>query len=303
MNKQTEIEKLISDCNMYLQRNHYGEFTLLYVLKKENLNESPYQYSATAGTEESILFFDVYDEESQPEIYGGDMFSADEDLFFELDSNNCTIAAMTMEGHFSVWEELADIPREEITYLSGLETYLEYCRDNHITRNSIKEALHLDVPDVFELLEGERNLLLRNREEEQLQLQKVVDTILNGTDESDLRLAQDMLTGIWDIDNDKPILMRTELQQAACDICILYRNLAPEFWNELRQSGDTEADLAKATYNRLKTAEGRGLEALFLQKVCEKEIPKAEEKKLTDILAILRRYDKKKKLLPSAPSR
>nr|WP_288978886.1 hypothetical protein [uncultured Blautia sp.] len=301
MKKQTEKEKLINDCNMYLQQHHYKEFVLLYVLSRDNLNDSPYQYSAVASTDENVLFFDVYAKESQPDIYRVEMCSADDDLFFELSSNNCTIAAMMMEGHFSVWEQLADIPREEITYLSGLETYLEYCRDNQITRNSIKEALHLDVPDIFELLEGEKNLLLHNIEAEQLQLQKVVDTILNGTDESDLILAQDMLNGIWDIDNEEPILMRTELQQAACDICILYRDYAPEFWHELRQSGDTEEDLVKAVYSRLKSAEGRELEASFLQKICEKEIPKADEKKLADLLAILRRFEKKQ--LPSEPIR
>lgn len=301
MKKQTENEKLINDCNMYLQQHHYEEFILLYVLSRDNLNDSPYQYSAVAGTDENVLFFDVYAKESQPDIYRVEMCSADDDLFFELSSNNCTIAAMTMEGHFSVWEQLADIPREEITYLSGLETYLEYCRDNQITRNSIKEALHLDVPDIFELLEGEKNLLLHNREEEQLQLQKVVDKILNGTDRSDLILARHMLNGIWDIDNEEPILMRTKLQQAACDICILYRDYAPEFWHGLRQSGDTEMDLMKAVYSRLKSAEGRELEASFLQKICEKEIPEADEKKLADLLAILRRFEKKQ--LPSKPSR
>lgn len=304
MNKQTESEKLINDCNMYLQRNHYGEFALLYVLKRENLNDSPYQYSAVAGTDENVLFFDVYAKESQPDIYRVEMCSADDDLFFELDSNNCTIAAMTMEGHFSVWEELENTPREEITFQSGLETYLEYCEDNHITKGSIEEAIHLDVPDVFELLEGERDLLLHNREEEQVQLQKVVDTILNGTDENDLRLAQDMLNGVWDIDNDNPIMKRTELQQAACDSCILCRDLTPEFWNGLLQHGDTEADLAKEEYSRLKTAGGRESEALFIRAICEKkDIPEADKKKLDELLAILRRYDKKKKQLPPEPSR
>ena len=35
--KQTETERLIYDSKEYLKRNHFGEYTLLYILNKEDV--------------------------------------------------------------------------------------------------------------------------------------------------------------------------------------------------------------------------------------------------------------------------
>ena len=115
--KQTEIERLIYDSKEYLKRNHFGEYTLLYILNKDRVKGSPYQYAAVASTDEARLFFNVYAKEDQPDIYRIGMCSTDDDLFYDLEFDDCTIAAMTMEGHYETWEELADTPLEEITYL------------------------------------------------------------------------------------------------------------------------------------------------------------------------------------------
>ncbi len=299
--KQTEIERLINDSRKYLKRNQYEEYTLLYILNKDRVKGSPYQYAAVASTDEARLFFNVYAKEDRPDIYRIEMCSTDDDLFYELEFNDCTIAAMTMEGHYATWEELADIPLEEITYFGGLENYLEYCRKNNITKESIQEAVGLEVSDIMVRLN--KNITLQFMDEEYQQLQKVVDTILNGTDESDLRLAQDMLNGIWSIDQKEPVLKRTDLQQAACDICILVRDHMPEVWAETLQSGDTEVDLAKEIYGRLATLYGRRTEAQFLRKAEMGELPETARKKISEILAVLKKYEKKDKQPPSEYSR
>lgn len=54
--KQTEIERLIYDSKEYLKRNHFGEYTLLYILNKDRVKGSPYQYAAVASTDEARLF-------------------------------------------------------------------------------------------------------------------------------------------------------------------------------------------------------------------------------------------------------
>lgn len=89
------------------------------------------------------------------------MCSTDDDLFYDLEFDDCTIAAMTIEGHYDTWEELADTPLEEITYLGGLETYLEYCRENNITKESIQKAVGLEVCDIMERLDKIRVFLYR----------------------------------------------------------------------------------------------------------------------------------------------
>lgn len=301
--KQTEIERLISDSKAYLKRNHYGEYTLMYILDKDKVKGSPYQYTAVASTDEARLFFNVYAKEDQPDIYRIGMCSTDDDLFYDLEFDDCTIAAMTMEGHYETWEELAGIPREKITYLEGMQAYLEYCRKNNITKEAIQEAVGLEVPDIMEKLGKKKNIPSPGMDEEYQQLQKVVDTILNGTDERDLRLAQDMLNGIWSIDQEEPTLKRTDLQQTACDICILVRDHMPEVWAEKLQSGDTEADLAKETYGRLATSNGRKTVAQFLRQAEMGELPEMARKKISEILAVLKRYEKKDKQPPPGQSR
>lgn len=301
--KQTEIERLIYDSKEYLKRNHYGEYTLLYILNKYRVKGSPYQYVAAASTDEARLFFNVYVKEEQPDIYRIGMCSTDDELFYDLEFDDCTIAAMTMEGHYETWEELADTPLEEIAYLGGLKTYLEYCKENKITKESIQEAVGLEVPDILEKYDKKENFPLQGMDGEYEQLQKVVDTILNGTDESDLRLAQDMLNSIWSIDQKEPALKRTDLQQAACDICILVRDYMPEVWVEKLQSGDTEADLAKEIYGRLATSNGRKTEMQFLWQAEMGELPKTAQKKLNKILAVLKKYENMDKKPPSGHSR
>ena len=78
-----------------------------------------------------------------------------------MEVDDCTIAAMTMEGHYETWEELADTPLEEITYLGGLETYLEYCRENNITKESIQKAVGLEVCDIMERLDKNKSIPLQ----------------------------------------------------------------------------------------------------------------------------------------------
>lgn len=301
--KQTEIERLINDSREYLKRNHYGEYTLLYVLNKGNQKGSPYQYAAVASTDEARLFFNVYAKEDQPDIYRIGMCSTDDDLFYDLEFNDCTIAAVTMEGHYETWEELADIALEEITYLEGLENYLEYCKENNITKETIQEAVGLEVTDIMERLDINKSIPLKEMDEEYQQLQKVVDIILSGTNESDLRLAQDMLNGIWSIDQKEPVLKRTDLQQAACDICNLIRDYMPEVWAEKLQSGDTEVVLAKETYGRLTTLYGRMSEAQFLRMAEMGELPETARKKISEILAVLKKYENKDKKPSSGHSR
>ena len=155
----------------------------------------------------------------------------------------------------------------------------------------------------MERLDKNKSIPLLGMDEEYQQLQKVVDTILNGTDERDLRLAQDMLNGIWSIDQKEPVLKRTDLQQAACDICILVRDHMPEVWAEKLQSGDTEAVLAKEIYGRLATLYGRKTEAQFLRNAEMGELPETARKKISEILAVLKKYENKDKKPLSGHSR
>lgn len=148
-------KKLEKDCAEYLERNHYDNYILQYVLKRNNLKgeDNPYRYSAVAGNGEYVLFFDVYAAEGKSDIYWVTVCGIDDDLFFELEQNHCSIEVMTMEGHFDAWEELGNIPWDEITYRDGLQRYLNYCQEHNITKDTIINAIGLYVTDIMQNLD------------------------------------------------------------------------------------------------------------------------------------------------------
>ena len=70
-----------------------------------------------------------------------------------------------------------------------------------------------------------------------------------------------------------------------------------------KRQGDTEVDLAKETYGRLATLYGRKTEAQFLRNAEMGELPETARKKISEILAVLKKYENKDKKPLSGHSR
>ena len=68
---------------------------------------------------------------------------------FELLMNGKKIGYMTMESHYNIWNEIDELYPYDIYNKNGLELYLDYCKDNNITKDTIDEELESDVPDIM----------------------------------------------------------------------------------------------------------------------------------------------------------
>ena len=60
------------------------------------------------------------------------------------------IAAITMDGHFNVWDELDREGLDELPHREGFEDYLIYCKERNITAASITASIGWSVGDLLD---------------------------------------------------------------------------------------------------------------------------------------------------------
>lgn len=86
--------------------------------------------------------------EEVTEIYIGDT-SVHEDLFKPMEEGY-KIAAITMDGHFNVWDELDREGLDALPHREGFEDYLIYCKERNITAASITASIGWSVGDLLD---------------------------------------------------------------------------------------------------------------------------------------------------------
>lgn len=59
---------------------------------------------------------------------------------------------ITPEMHYNIWNSLNELYPEELNNLDGVQKYLQYCKDNNITKQYIEEQMNMEVPDVMQYL-------------------------------------------------------------------------------------------------------------------------------------------------------
>ena len=60
------------------------------------------------------------------------------------------IAAITMDGHFNVWDELDREGLDALPHREGFEDYLIYCKERNITAASITASIGWSVGDLLD---------------------------------------------------------------------------------------------------------------------------------------------------------
>lgn len=63
--------------------------------------------------------------------------------------NGLKIGYMTDELHYSIWNSISELYPDDIEYKSGVQEYLQYCKDNNITKAYLDARTGLDTPDVM----------------------------------------------------------------------------------------------------------------------------------------------------------
>jgi len=69
------------------------------------------------------------------------------------------IGYMTPEVHWSIWNSIHELYPEDIDYKKGVQSYLQYCADNGITKEFIDKNTNFDTPDIMKYYETPMDLL------------------------------------------------------------------------------------------------------------------------------------------------
>ena len=83
-------------------------------------------------------------------------YNVDTYLFEELEKGK-NILYVSPEAHYDIWNTINDWYPEDINFKDGLNKYLEYCKDNGVTKEFIDKKIKLDVIDIFKVI-AERDI-------------------------------------------------------------------------------------------------------------------------------------------------
>lgn len=64
------------------------------------------------------------------------------------------IAYMTDDVHYSIWNSIHELYPSDIDYKDGVQSYLQYCADNRITKEYLDEKTGFDTPDIMKHFNG-----------------------------------------------------------------------------------------------------------------------------------------------------
>lgn len=64
------------------------------------------------------------------------------------------IAYMTDDVHYSIWNSIHELYPTDIDYKDGVQSYLQYCADNGITKEYLDKKTGFDTPNIMQHFEG-----------------------------------------------------------------------------------------------------------------------------------------------------
>lgn len=150
-----EIDEIIRQSKNYLKKEDVPECDVVEILQRMNIDGSlGYQITLNEKVNIDVGYIMKINiegfEDGYFEIPEWD-YSVDSYLFDDLE-NGYEIIYMPLDYHYAVWcciEELLG----EIEHMTGMQTYLKYCKDHHISYEVLSQLgrYACDVPDVIEL--------------------------------------------------------------------------------------------------------------------------------------------------------
>ena len=63
------------------------------------------------------------------------------------------IAFMSDDVHYSIWNSIHELYPDDIEYKDGVQSYLQYCADNGITKEYLDKKTGFDTPDIMQYFE------------------------------------------------------------------------------------------------------------------------------------------------------
>ena len=142
------ILKVKNDIELFLKDNiEHQNKHIDYILFNSKTNDT--YVLASDGYDEAIEFTPYSKNES-----GGYIQVPEWDYNFDYYIYNyleegLKIGYMTDNVHYSIWNSINELYPTDIEYKNGVQEYLQYCKDNNITKEYLDIKTGLDTPDVM----------------------------------------------------------------------------------------------------------------------------------------------------------
>ncbi len=143
---KNEIESFLKD-SIEHQNKHID-----YILVDPNTNET--YVLASDGNDEAIEFNPL-----SKNYEGGYTNVPEWDYNFDYYIYNYLeegkqIAFMSDDVNYSIWNSIHELYPDDIEYKDGVQSYLQYCADNGITKEYLDKKTGFDTPDIMQYFEG-----------------------------------------------------------------------------------------------------------------------------------------------------
>lgn len=75
---------------------------------------------------------------------------------YDLLDQGCEIGYMTDEMHYGIWNSITELYPNDIEFQNGVIKYVEYCKNNNITKEYIDSKMNLETPDIMPLFDNNK---------------------------------------------------------------------------------------------------------------------------------------------------
>lgn len=148
---EDKIEQIKNDIESFLMDSiEHQDKKIDYILYNSKIDET---ITVASNGLDEMIEFSPYSKELQngfTNVAEWD-YNFDEYIFKEL-QKGYEVKYMTPEVHYNIWNTLKDLYPEDINNIDGVQVYLNYCKDNKITKEFIDKEMKLDTPDIMVLL-------------------------------------------------------------------------------------------------------------------------------------------------------
>ena len=147
------IEKVKNEIESFLKDSiDHQDKHIDYILVDPNTNET--YVLASDGNDEAIEFNPL-----SKNYEGGYTNVPEWDYNFDYYIYNYLeegkqIAFMSDDVHYSIWNSIHELYPNDIEYKDGVQSYLQYCADNGITKEYLDKKTGFDTPDIMQYFEG-----------------------------------------------------------------------------------------------------------------------------------------------------
>lgn len=147
------IEKVKNEIESFLKDSiDHQDKHIDYILVDPNTNET--YVLASDGNDEAIEFNPL-----SKNYEGGYTNVPEWDYNFDYYIYNYLeegkqIAFMSDDVHYSIWNSIHELYPDDIEYKDGVQSYLQYCADNGITKEYLDKKTGFDTPDIMQYFEG-----------------------------------------------------------------------------------------------------------------------------------------------------